>query len=265
VIKFHYTSLDRHILVDSTGVLQCEVRAATPERRPRALGWYYLDVGANDPDVAALARCIDTVELVEREPSMPGPPAPAYSPPHYFAIESGSRQARIPIDGDHPLPAELVAALAPLFARLEQAPLRTLELVVELARETVAVGELVRVDFQFRSRGRFPAEIRRLTTDPRGDGARLWLELAPLERSDRVAFTFHVPAESLPASERLLRIEPDACVRCAAQLVPELRPGAYFVCARYYAPPAVSEERQAHPHLVAGEARVDVGTLTIKP
>ena len=266
-------------LVIDGGQVQSEIQIAEPGRRPRGLGWYALTVSPGDPDVAAVGRIIREQRLVggqvHEQPTRFGMRSKV------FAIRLGGQEARHDVDPFQPLPPglrKLETALVPFWSRLDQAPLRTLELRIGLSPDHVRAGDTVQLALHFTNRGRFATEFRNPAAFAVNGPNSLRVQFFRLERgaggqeTEEFAWELDVAGhellvaerKALPSTEPLLRIEPgDTLSAWTTFRAPALTPGSYSAQASYYATAVGAKEREAHNDLVAGELRTEIASLVV--
>jgi hypothetical protein len=272
---------EKNGLVIDGAAVQSEIQIAEPGRHPRALGWYAFTAPPNDPDIAAVGRIIRERRLVGGEVHEQEPLFGMRS--KTFAIRVGDREARHNVDPAKPLPPalqELESALIPFWTRLEEVPLRTLELRIELSPDRVRVGDTVRLALNFTNRGRFAAELRNPAAFAKEGPSSLRIQFYRLVPGaggkqteefewelDAVGREFLVAErKALPSTEPLQSVGPGDTLRAWTTFrAPALPLGSYSVQGSYYAAPVGRQEREAHNDLVAGELRTDTVSLVVEP
>jgi hypothetical protein len=265
--------------VIDNGQIQSEIQIAEPGRHPRGLGWYALSASSADPDVAAVGRIIREQRLVGGELHVQ--PALYGMRSKVFSIRVGGQQARHDVDPTQPLPPglrELENALVPFWNRLDQSPLRTLDLRIELSPDQVRAGDTVRLALHFLNRGRFATQFRNPAAFAKNGPNSLRIHFFRLERgaggeqSEEFEWELDLAGhellvgerKALPSTEPLLSVAPgDTLHAWTTFRVPALSPGSYSVQASYYAAPVGSKEREAHNDLVAGDYRTDVAPFVV--
>jgi hypothetical protein len=271
---------ERNGLVIDGAAIHSEIQIAAPGRLPRGLGWYALTASAGDPDLAAVGRIIREQRLIGGE--VHEQPAVFGIRSKVFSIRMNGQEARHGVDAFQPLPPDLLeleCALAPFWGRLDEFPLRTLELRIELAPDRVRTGDTVRLALNFSNRGRFATQFRNPAAFAKTGTSSLRVHFYRRERGadgaerDEFAWELDLAGHELLVAERkaLPSTEPFANVAAGDTLrawatfrAPALPPGNYSAQASYYASPVGPKEREAHNDLVAGELRTDMLPFTVE-
>jgi hypothetical protein len=270
---------ERNALIIDGGAVQSEIQIAEPGRRPRALGWYAFTAPPGDADVAAVGRIVREQRLVggdvHQQPTRFGMRSKV------FSIRMDGQEARHDIDAfGQPPPGllELERALLPFWARLDESPLRTLELRIELAPAQVRAGDTVRLGLNFLNRGRFAAQLRNPAAFAKEGPSSLRIQFyrvvpgAGGKQTEEFEWELDAAGQeflvaerkALPSTEPLQSVGPGDTLRAWTTVqVPSLPPGNYSVQGSYYAAPVGPEERELHNDLVAGEFRTDVVAFAV--
>jgi hypothetical protein len=266
------------IVIDGEAI-QSEIQIAEPGRRPRGLGWYALTASSGDPDLAAVGRIIREQRLVGGE--VHAQPTRFGMRSKVFSIRMNGQEARHDLDPNQPLPPglrQLESALVPFWNRLDQSPLRTLELRIELSPEHVRAGDTVRLGLHFTNRGRFAAQFRNPAAFAKNGPNSLRIHFYRLargaggEETEEFAWELDVVGhellvaerKALPSGEPLLSIAPAETLRAWTTFrAPALPPGNYSAQGSFYTAPVGPKEREAHNDLVAGDFRTDIAALVV--
>jgi len=267
-----------YIIIDTEGNVTGNVKYTKHGISPRALGWFYLPLGHDDPDLAAIGSLIRKNELIGGKVFLMAPSFGMRT--KIFSIEADGKEARHVLDAMQPLPEDFIEVervIARLFTRLSSAPLRVLSMDVTFEPDKIAPGEKVKASFEFRCMGKFPLEFRNPARVAQGPGVSLRLNLWKKTKDDEGEHLVYVTAvdlagkeflvaekKAVPSGETFLHIPSGESMRMWTSLrLPKLDPEKYIIEAIYIGSPASREEQMRRNDLVTGEFHADIKELTI--
>lgn len=264
------SEIDRdYIMIDAKGNVTGNVKFSQSGGEPREVGWFFLPLHFDDPDLTAIGRLIWEKKLiggkVHEYPFRPG------MREKVFSIKAGGLEARHSFNAMVPLPEEISMVeevVDRLFQRLKDGPLRTFSIAVALEPLQGTPGSMLRLNFEIRNSGKFPAEIPNPALfTAKGPGMiriNIWKTAAnnSAESSDEYVTTIDLAGYEFLAAERKavpsdkshLVISPKEKIRFWTTIaVPNLKPDLYELEIVYYGGPLPDDEMVKHPDRISGE------------
>lgn len=261
------------LTIDEDGNVTGNVENSQAGSTPRPLGWFNLDAGRADKDVARIGALIRAKGLVGGR--VHSRIAKFGMRSKIFLFEADGQRAVHHLDVREPTPeglAEVEEVVVRLFRRLEEQPLRTLSLWVSLKPATVVPGGDLRIEMEFRNGGKFPTQLRNPASFPRGGANTIRINLWKRVKGEAGAMEDEYVAaldlageeflvgerKSLPSDRPVVEVEPQGTLRAWTTIrLPKIHPGRYFAETVYYGSAIDDEENEMWPYLCVGEYHAD--------
>jgi hypothetical protein len=267
-----------YVVIDIRGNVQSYTAYTQTGMTPRALGWHYLPLGHDDPNLEAIGRIIRKNELIGGKVYKMHPKVVGLRT-KVFSIKADGQQVIHVFDAHIPLPdgfIELEQNINRLFSNLAAAPLRALVLTVSVDPVQVVPGDSVKIKFDFGCLGKFPLDFRNPAYLERGGGSlklnlwkrRLGKDGEHLDYSSTIElagneFLFE-ERKAVPSGEMFLRISPgERMLMWTTIRFPKISPETYIIEPIYYGMPMHPWELQKHPDFIAGELHADLKEFVV--